>query len=599
MLELKYGKRRVINYRGARRVVGGLTTRNKIDILLYITRELAQSRNEEELYDQIIRICTDVFEPGNITLRLWKHDTERLVPVRILKETNPPRRPLQTGEGFSGRVFELGESAVIKDLSRRPDLVDRFETTLSVACAPIRSKSDILGTISLEKDTAYFYKTDDLEILEAMATQVGLALNEVRLVQGLVDIQDRLQSDLKMGRSVQHEIIGRSVTGWNGVHLGYHYMPMVEVSGDYFGVVNRGGTMTAMIADVAGHGVPAALVTMSIHFHFHRCMLSGLGPSETIAALSEALRPTLPDGTYFTAQIVRIFADHSYVFASAGHVELLHYHAAEAKLESRDSSGFPLGFLEVRAEQYQERAGVLQPGDALLMMTDGYAEQRNPDHKQLGTEALNRWIVEEFANQAGAADAQALCNSVLHRWTNHCAGMSQEDDLSMIVMQLSRNVQLGLQKQKEAKAASAAGRLAQALELAMQGYRLEPSLAENQQLIARLLYREGKLKEAAGFLEEYLETSGEEALTHRYELGYMLFKLGDLNGARRELERALAADHTHPEAALMLAKCMLKQRRGEEALQTVDRALRFHPEHPLLLLARERLARFAKPERGS
>lgn len=66
MIEVKYGKRRVVSYRGNRQVVGGLTAKNKIDILLYISKEFANANSEGELYDRVLTICAEIFEVDNV-----------------------------------------------------------------------------------------------------------------------------------------------------------------------------------------------------------------------------------------------------------------------------------------------------------------------------------------------------------------------------------------------------------------------------------------------------------------------------------------------------------------------------------------------------
>ncbi|MCB1138601.1 MAG: serine/threonine protein phosphatase, partial [Leptospiraceae bacterium] len=80
MIDVKYGKRKVVNYRGARMVVGGLTAKNKIDILLYISREFAQINSQSELFDRVLSLCEEIFEVDNIHLRLWNAHQHKLVP---------------------------------------------------------------------------------------------------------------------------------------------------------------------------------------------------------------------------------------------------------------------------------------------------------------------------------------------------------------------------------------------------------------------------------------------------------------------------------------------------------------------------------------
>ena len=67
MIEIKYGKRKVVSYRGNQQVVGGLTAKNKIDILLYISTEFANSNNQGELFDLVLRLGEEIFEVDNVS----------------------------------------------------------------------------------------------------------------------------------------------------------------------------------------------------------------------------------------------------------------------------------------------------------------------------------------------------------------------------------------------------------------------------------------------------------------------------------------------------------------------------------------------------
>ncbi len=461
MIEVKYGKRRVVSYRGNRQVVGGLTAKNKIDILLYISKEFANANSEDELYDRVLTICAEIFEVDNVTLRSW--DGSLLRPVRFMVETEPPRRALSEGEGYSGQVVSTRTSSLIPDLTRSPDLIDDGETTQCVVVVPILYKDTLLGTISIEKDIPYFYKDDDLEILEAMASQLGLALNEVRLIEGLIDAQKRINVDLKMGRIVQGQIIQSEIQPWNSVHFGSYYEPMVEVSGDYFDVIRKGNSVSILAADVSGHGVSAALVTVTIHHEFRRCVEAGMGLPEIMEELGESIRPKLPSETYFTAQIMRIYADHTYSFVNAGHNHLIKYVHADKAFEQIDAPGIPLGIMQARREDYPETFGKLNPGDILVTYTDGITEQRNEAGEEAGLERLLYWLHEQNTKHQAQAPANwddevggsfhvnKLCNGVIDSWREFVGNVPRGDDVNLIMAMCNQHIRDAQAAFKEAR----------------------------------------------------------------------------------------------------------------------------------------------------
>lgn len=574
VIELKYGKRKVVSYRGARMVVGGLTSKNKIDILVYMAKELANVQNQRELFDRVVAISQEIFEVDNITLRLWQN--QKLVPVRFLKETTPPRRELKSGEGYSGVVFMEKKAQILDNLENFPDYLDDQETTRCAIVVPILLREEALGTIAIEKNVPYFYKKDDLEILDAMASQVALALNEVKLIEGLMEAQARLASDLKMGRNVQSQIIPSEIHAWNSIRFGHYFEPMVEVSGDYVDVMRSGNTLTCFMADVSGHGVPAALVTMALHFQFRRCVDQGLGLTEMMVELNESIRHRLPEGTYFTAQLARVYADHTFSFVNAGHVRLLHYRRERGEFSTYDTKGMPLGIMEVKRADYEEKFGALEPGDLIFMLTDGFHEQRNAAHEPAGAPRLMEWL-NEIVKERDISEPLAVCREFLHLFEAFVGGAPREDDLTLLVLECSRYLQHARNEFVRAKRLRREGDLDQAEHAALECYRLDSSFHENLMLLSRIYYDRHDLAKSARFLGEYIASSGASRPEYHHMLGVMHYRMQDTASAKRELKKALSIDHANVRANLMLARCYLKEGSIPRAIKTLQRALQSVP----------------------
>ncbi len=573
MIALKYGKRRVVNYRGARMVVGGLTSKNKIDILLYISKEFAYIDNQKDLFDRVMALSREIFEVDNVTVRLWQNGY--LVPVRFLKQTEPPRRALRPGEGYSGAVFSEKKSRNLDNLENFPDYLDEHETTRCAIVVPILLRDEALGTIAIEKDIPYFYRKDDLEILEAMASQLALALNEVKLIEGLVEARSRIESDLKMGRNVQSQIIPAEIPPWNSIRFGHYFEPMVEVSGDYYDVMRSGNTITCIIADVSGHGVPAALVTMALHFQFRRCVEQGFGLTEMMEDLNESIRHRLPDGTYFTAQLVRIYADHTYSYVNAGHVRLMHYRRAEKDFVFHDTKGIPLGIAPVRRTDYEEKFSKLMPGDTLVMLTDGFHEQRNSAHEDVGYERVLGWLTEVISSPS--AEAPEIASGFMDRFNQFVEGAPREDDLTLLVLNCSSHLESAQNVYHEARKFQREKNYSKAEQAALEAYRLDSSLHDNLLLLSKLYYDQNRHAEAARFLNEYVVSSGAHKPEYYHMLGNLYYRNGDLREAKRELKKALSLDHTFVRASLMLARCYLKEGAKPKAVKTLQQALKSTP----------------------
>ena len=596
MIELKYGTRKVISFRGAKKVVGGLSDQNKIAVLLYISKEFSNVGREEDLFDTLITLCKEIFECDNTTLRLW--DGELLVPIKYIKETTPPRRNLLPSEGYSGQAFETKKSLIIPDLRQTPNFLDDQETTMCVLCVPITYKDDVLGTISVESDIAFFYKEDDLEILEALGAQLALALTGVRLIEGLMTARAReaailsqLEWDLKMGRNVQSQILQHQLHPWNGIYFGTHYEPMVEVSGDYFDVVKQGNTMTAIMVDVSGHGIPAALVTMAIHFHFNRFVIQGLGLAEIMEQLGKALKPQLPESTYFTAFILRFYHDYSYSYINGGHQKVIHF-KNDNTTEELDSKGVPLGILDVKKSDYEEMYGKVEPGEYMLMFTDGFTEQKDGTADEYGhSRFIDSFIKakERLKSEKGNVFAKDIVQSVLADWKNFKGGQKNGDDLAMLLLQCNTTITDALPLVRMAKVSAREKNNADAYSLALQAYKIDPSIKDNLLFLGKMYYNDGKYEESVKFIDEYIRTSGDDTAIIHYLYGKALFNSDRLPEAKRALKKSLSCDHTFAKASLLLAKCYLKENAIPKAIKTLQQGIKSTPSNDALKVSLKKL----------
>lgn len=596
MIELKYGTRRVISFRGAKKVVGGLSDKNKIEVLLYISKEFSKVGREEDLFDTLLVLCKEIFECDNTTLRLW--DGELLVPMRFIKDTEPPRRNLRPGEGYSGKTFELRKSLLQSDLKSNSEFLDEGETTKCVICVPIISKDECLGTISVESNTEFFYKEDDLEILEALGSQLALALTGVRLIEGLMTARAReaavlsqLEWDLRMGRNVQSQILNQSVQPWNGIYFGTHYEPMVEVSGDYFDIVRQGNSMTAIIVDVSGHGIPAALVTMAIHFHFNQFVKQGLGLTEIMEHLGGSLKPQLPESTYFTAFIFRVYHDYTYSYVNGGHQKAIHF-KNDGSVKELDSTGMPLGILDVKKSDYEEIQGKMEPGEHILLFTDGFTEQRNEADEEYGHDRFINSFIEEKANLRLQKDnifVRDIVKGVVDKWKNFKKDKKNGDDLTLLLLQCSTTINTASPFIKMAKSSASQKNFKDAYYFALEAYKTDPSIKENLLFLGKLHYNDGNYQESVKFFDEFIRTSGENTAIIHYLLGKALFRAGELQDAKRSLKKSLSCDHTFAKSTLLLAKCYLMENAIPKAIKTLQQGVKSVPGNDTLKLTLKKL----------
>jgi sigma-B regulation protein RsbU (phosphoserine phosphatase) len=582
MLELKYGKRRVVKYRGAKTVIGGLTPKDKIDILMYVSKELSTINDKDTLFTRVISLCSEIFEADNVTLRMWENDL--LQPVAFLAQTVPERRQLASGEGFSGSVFAEQKSSLIYDLSQNSKYLDPGENTLCVICAPISVREEKLGTLAVEKGTSHFYKNDDLEILEAMAAQIALAILSARLITGILESQkvqqrltSQLQFDLRIGRTVQSQIIHSSIPAFKAIDIRAAYEPMVEVSGDYFDYYRSHESLTLIMADVSGHGVPAALITMALHYHFRLLSAQGLSLLELLAQLSDHMKPILPSGIYFTAQLLRVHSDYSFTFVNAGHPKLMHFSAYSNQLLTQyDTPGYPLGIASFDINDYEEISGKLRPGETLVMLTDGFAEQQNSRHEQPGTDKVISWLGTALAEPAGAID------SFMQSFKLYKGDEPNGDDLTVLTLHYNlRHLEADTLIHQSRQKIKAADHVA-ARATAMAALAVRPEHQDALIIVGKLALVERDYKTAAEYLAHACAFDDHVDPQILLLAGHASYKADDISSAKRFLKLLVADEPQNLKASLLLIRCYVRANEPHKALRTLNAAMKYAPQNEKL-----------------
>jgi serine phosphatase RsbU (regulator of sigma subunit)/thioredoxin-like negative regulator of GroEL len=582
MLELKYGKRRVVKYRGAKTVIGGLTPKDKIDILMYVSKELSTINDTQLLFARVIELCSEIFEADNVTVRI--EEDGRLNPVAFLRQTTPERRPLAVGEGFSGSIFSSQQSRLIYDLAQHPEYLDPGEETLCVICAPISVREEKLGTLAVEKNTSHFYKRDDLEILEAMAAQIALAILNARLITGMLEAQkvqkrmnSQLQFDLRIGRTVQSQIIHSEIPSFRAIDLRAAYEPMVEVSGDYFDYYRSHESLTVIIADVSGHGVPAALITMALHYHFRLLSAQGLSLLELLAQLNEHMKPILPSGIYFTAQLLRIHSDYSFTFVNAGHPKMLHFSAMSSELLAQyDTPGYPLGIAPFDVRDYEETSGKLRPGESLVLLTDGFAEQQNSRHEQPGTEKVISWL------RAALSEPSAAIESFMQSFKLNRGDEPNGDDLTVLTLHYNLRHLEAETMVYQSRSRMRAGDYSAARQLALSALAVRPQHQDALTIVGKLALLQRDFRTASHYLAQACALDDHVDPQILLLAGHAAYKAEDISSAKRFLKLLLAEEPQNIKAALLLIRCYVRAREPHKALRTLNAALKYAPQNEKL-----------------
>jgi len=239
-----------------------------------------------------------------------------------------------------------------------------------------------------------------------------------------------LNQELQTARRIQDSILPHNPPVTRGLSIATRYVPMTEVAGDFFDFAKIDDTRQGfLIADVSGHGVPAAIVAAMVKVAFQTQLSHSQKPDLVLSGMNEILGHRL-EGQFVTAGYACIdTSQNTLCYAGAGHPALLLL-SKDGKIRDVPSAGLMLG--PFPDAQYTSVDLPLNPGDRILMYTDGITETFNTNEQEFGDQRLKELLSDNMDLSVEEMTDRLLAE--VRMWASVDNDESLEDDLTMIMI---------------------------------------------------------------------------------------------------------------------------------------------------------------------
>jgi sigma-B regulation protein RsbU (phosphoserine phosphatase) len=293
---------------------------------------------------------------------------------------------------------------------------------LGVGAATLAALADNLRGIHLIS-----FRGPDLEPLGFTALVAALGTLAVRRV--LMDGRRlvAIERELGIARQIQTSILPGETPRVHGVDVAARYRPMTAVAGDFYDFLPGGpAQLGVLVADVSGHGVPAALIASMVKVALAAQQDRAGRPAAVLSGMNDALCGRL-GGQYVTAAYLYIDVAAGLVrYAAAGHPPLLRAARAGAPVQEVQQNGLPLGLMEV--SPYEETESALVGGERFLLYTDGLIEAANDADDEFGLERVKATIAAGIGRSSEAALDSLL--GAMDAWS----GRPARDDVTLVLV---------------------------------------------------------------------------------------------------------------------------------------------------------------------
>ncbi|MDX6481986.1 MAG: phosphoserine phosphatase RsbU/P [Gaiellaceae bacterium] len=295
---------------------------------------------------------------------------------------------------------------------------------------PLVSQGELVGLLNLgPRLSDQDYSTDDRKLLNSLAAQAAPALQVAQLVrrqEAEARSRERIEQELRVATLIQQNFLPKQLPDLPGWHVSAYYRPAREVGGDFYDFVELPeGQIGLVIGDVTDKGVPAAMVMAATRSVLRASAQRVVSPGEVLSRVNELMCPDMPAKMFVTCLYgVLEPSTGRFRFANAGH-NLPYVRTAEGTIELR-ATGMPLGLLP--GIVYEETEAVLEPGQVMLLHSDGVAEAHSAESEMFGFPRL----LDVVGSRQDKAEVIDRVLTELDRFTPQ--GWEQEDDITLVAL---------------------------------------------------------------------------------------------------------------------------------------------------------------------
>ncbi|MVN76762.1 SpoIIE family protein phosphatase [Hymenobacter sp. HMF4947] len=343
---------------------------------------------------------------------------------------------------LAGLLIDERLEVIDNDLGRSQRLAGLGYHFCSVVVLTLRSPSYDYGVMVLFKEELEGFDREDSSILNTFTSQTVLSLENLQLAHE-ARVNQRTQDELRIAALVQERLIPKKLPTDDWFEISTYAQAAKEVGGDFYDFLHLPGQKLAvLIGDVSGKGVTAAFHTAQMKGIFHALMQANPlaknernrypDPHRFMVQANEALTHCLERSSFITAAFYLIdYQAGGFSFARAGHCHTLYYHSIKEEVSYFRTEGLGLGIIrDASYEKYvKTQFWDYNPGDVMVIYTDGIVEARDGEGNEYGEERLREMLSACFYQSA-----EEINTHIRQDVQQFSQGLPLHDDQTLLVI---------------------------------------------------------------------------------------------------------------------------------------------------------------------
>ena len=400
-----------------------------LQTLARLAQSFSSTLNLDALLDRIARTVRELIGYDAFSILLLDEQRRllrRRFSLRYDRRVELEHIPL--GRGITGAAVELKRPVLVRDTRTDPRYVETTSGIRSEVAVPLMVPDRILGVMDLESAEIGHFTEEHLRMLELLAPLIANSIENARLYEELTERERRLAEDLRAARDLQNTLLLREPPQLDGLEIAARHRPAGEVSGDLYEFSRHQETDIIAFGDVSGKGAAAALYGTLVAGLMRTLAPRRPRPSTLMRSLNAALGERKVPATYVTLLLL-FWRRKERVFTMSNAGMLPPIFCRRGRILKQRVEGIPLGLLDNRV--YDEVVFEAEPGDVILLYSDGIYDQQDPDGDEYGRKPLYSLLERKWA-----ASPAEIADAVIADVDRFAAGAPRNDDQTLLVMKV-------------------------------------------------------------------------------------------------------------------------------------------------------------------
>lgn len=405
-----------------------------LSLLHELSRELTSILDLDRLLTKVAQAVKRLIDYQLFSVMLWDERSQRLRHEFSMRydERLAQKEAFPLGYGICGTAAALRQPIRVPNVHLDPRYVswNHGVAVNSELVVPLIFEDRLVGVLDLESIEYNAFSEWHEQMLATLASTIVIALENARLYERVREQERAVQDDIHTAREIQHGLLPSIAPAVRNLELAFRTVPARQLGGDFYDFLPYDGDRLAIaIGDAAGKGVSGALFgALSVGILRGQVVQTPVEPAAMLALLNEHLcQPRLDNRFLALCYAVYDARAQSVALACAGFPRP--FLVRRGRVEEIPVEGLALGILP--GVVYAQRSIALEPGDAIVVTSDGVDDMGSPSGEPFGRERL-RVLLEHAAGW----EARAIVSQILAATDAHAAGGDPDDDRTVVVLRI-------------------------------------------------------------------------------------------------------------------------------------------------------------------